>query len=187
MRIQFLTLLICTLINQTIFSQDDAEILKSFERRVRHLDSIFSKNPIVEASQNWVESSTGKINYLVKIEKIAISYDVQKTNSLVAPYTGFVTLTIKLYTNQKSGDIKGYKEMVGFADPEKAKQSVTFSPCCSDEYNSDEWCKGDIKATYLYQNGIWVLKAVEPAEVNRIKNGTSRGDISRGILNKLFE
>ena len=169
------------------FAQDEAAILKSFKNKVDHLDSLFSATPVVMASQNWNELSTGKINYLVKIEKIGIKYDLQKTNSLVSPYIGYVTLSIKVSDNQQSGEIEGYKEKIGFADPEKAKQILIFNPCCSPGDNEDEWCKGDIKATFSYQEGIWVFKSIDTEGPERIRNGTSRGDLERGILNHLFE
>ncbi len=171
---------------QTIFSQDDATVLNSFKVKIKEIDSTLSAKPIVLFSQNRNESSTGKSYYLVKIEKIDIKYDIQKTNSLVTPYTGFVTLTIKVSDNQNLGDVEGPKKKLGFSDPEKAKEVQTFNSCCSAELSEDKWCKGNVKATFDYQEGNWVYKSIDTEVAQRILNGTTRGDISRGLLNYLF-
>jgi len=179
------TFLIC-IINQVI-AQDEASIITSFKSKLRQIDSIFSSSPIVSASQNYTDSKSGKIHYLIKIEKISISYDIQKSNSLLAPYLGYVTITIRVSDNQNYGDVKGYKEMTGFSDSEKAKEVLTFNPCGEKDFDTDEWCKGNITVTYAYEEGTWVFKSVDPDKIDKIKNGSVRGDISRGILNNLLK
>ncbi len=45
---------------------------------------------------------------------------------------------------------------------------------------------GDIKVSYAYQGDKWTFKSIDTEVSNKIGDGTTRGDIQRGILNALL-
>ena len=149
----------------------------------RHL----KKTPVVLSSQNYPSSTSGNIYYRFQFEEIDLNYDVQSTTSLVSPYTGYILLKVQVKSNTKSGDVKGYETIVGFADSVDAMQNNDFESCAESNYDMNQWCVGDIKINYAYQNDKWIFKNVEAETKNKIQYGTVRGDIERGAINNLFK
>lgn len=142
---------------------------------------------MVLTSQDYPASASGLIYYKLQFEELDLSYDVQKTNSLVSPYIGYIMLKLRVTSNEKSGDVKGYNDNIGFVDSTNAKQSNNFESCSDRTYDINQWCVGEIKINYSYQNNKWIFKSIDTETENRIANGTTRGDIERGIIDNLFK
>lgn len=165
----------------------------SFKAKVNQTDTLFSKEPVFLISNNFSLSSTGKVNFLIKIQKVKVgSFDIQKTNSLASPYTAYINLTIRVLSNQQFGNVKDSHSdgeyIWGFENANQAYEVKTFTSCTNSlSDNADDWCVGDIKILYAYQEGVWVFKGIETETENKIQNGTTRGDIEKGILNKFFQ
>jgi hypothetical protein len=174
------------------FGQTDQAIVNSFKKKVKQVDSVFSTSPIVLASQEFSESKSGRIYYLLKFEKVKeSSYDIEKTNSLVSPYTGYIILTTRVLSNIRSGNVQSKGAdgtllgIYGFESADEANEVKTFGSCSSTmigstNNNVDNGCTGDIKISYAYQDKVWVFKGVETEVYNSV-------DIKNGILNKYFK
>lgn len=172
--------------DKKVQTEKKPDVVTQFKNLVAKIDDRFKKMPVVLTSQDFSSSRSGKIYYKLQFENLESSYDVQTTNSLVTPYTGFLILKIRVKTNARDGDVKGYDYNVGFSDSLQAKENDNFVSCASPSYDINQWCVGEIKVSYAYQNDKWIFKGVDAEVPNKIANGTTRGDIERGVLDKLL-
>jgi hypothetical protein len=169
-----------------VVAERKPDVVTQFKNLVTLIDNRFKKTPAVLTYQDFSTSPSGLIFYKLQFEELESSYDVQATNSLVTPYTGFIVLKLKVKTNAKSGDVKSIDYNVGFSDSTKAKQNDNYETCTDPKYDLNQWCVGEIKILYAYQNSKWIFKSIDTEVSNKIGNGTTRGDIQRGVLDKLL-
>lgn len=168
-------------------SQNLPDIVTSFKNMVAQVDEVFRNTPVVLATSDYKSSPSGKVYYKLQFQEIDLKYDVQKTTSLISPYSGYILITVKVKTNAKSGDVKGYDDYVGFADSTNARQNNLYETCTVRTYDIDEWCVGELKVNYAYQNDKWKFIDIETETTNKIAAGIIRGDIKRGILESIFK
>ena len=176
---------------------DEKDVLSSFESIVSKIDEFVSASPVGLISRKQERfSPSGKINYLLKFEIVGLAYDIQKTNSLVTPYTGYIVVSLKVQSNAMYGDVKygdvRSKNLApdkrveynwGFQYAEDAEKVKKFASCTlRSKYSEGSRCRGDVKLLYAYQRGNWVFKKVNAEGSNRIRSGTVRGDIEKIIL-----
>ena len=196
MRTKILALgLVCLFL--TFLSASEKDVLSSFESIISKLDEFVSASPVALISREQERfSPSGKINYLLKFEIVGLAYDIQKTNSLVTPYTGYIVVSLKVQSNAKYGDVK-YGDVRsksfepdkkveynwGFQYAEDAEKVKKFDSCTiRSKYLEDPRCSGDVKLLYVYQGGKWVFKEVNTEGPNRIRTGAIREDIEKIIL-----
>lgn len=164
------------------FSQDQKAVIDLFKKKLATVDSLFLKPPTFLESEEFSDSKTGKINYLIKVVKLESSYDIQSTNSIVSPYTAYIILKLQVFSNQSLGNVKSTGLTWGFETEEQARQVDVTSSCTHDSKdNEEEWCVGEVKINYAFQDGVWVFKGIDTETANKIKNGTSRGDIEKEL------
>ena len=190
-----------------LYSQTQDEIITSFKEIVSKTEDTFKKSPIVLYSGDWKDSPSGKYYYKLKFELIpqkystidntniyslsqsrdsSLSYDIQTTNSLVSPYIGFIILTLSVQTTQENGNVNTGFEILGFSDIEKAKLNDSFKPCTDRKSDLIDWCVGDIKVNYAFQDGKWVFSHIETETPRPISYGNTRGAIDRGAIDSLL-
>jgi hypothetical protein len=164
-----------------------ADPVAEFKNLVSKIDERFKKIPTVLTWQDYSPSPSALIFYKLQFESVESSFDVQTTNSLVTPYIGYIVVKLKVKTNAKSGNVKGYDYNVGFSDSLAAKENSNNESCSDPKYDFNQWCTGDVKVSYAYQNNKWIFKSIDTEGPNKIGDGTTRGDIGeRGVLNKLL-
>ena len=162
-------------------SADEKEALNSFEAIVAKFGKFMSTSPVVLVSRE-----SGKVNYLLKFELLNLTYDIQRTNSLVTPYVAHVVMTLKVLSNAKYGDVKRSDSEAeynwGFQRAEDAKKIKKFASCSSYADPKKGWrCRGDVKLLYAYQHDSWVLSEVDTEGPERLRTGRIRDDI-KGIF-----
>lgn len=173
-------------IEKKVGGEKKPDVVTQFRNLVAKIDNRFKTIPVVLTYQDFSTSPSGFIFYKLQFERLESSFDVQTTNSLVTPYTGYIVLKLKVKTNAKSGDVISIDYNVGFSDSTKAKQNDNYETCTDPKYDLNQWCVGEIKILYAYQNGKWIFKSIDTEVSNKIGNGTTRGDIQRGVLDKLL-
>jgi hypothetical protein len=162
----------------------------SFKAIVKSVDDYFSTSPIVLYSEDIGKySPSGKICFLIKYEKLAVSYDIEKTNSLVSPYTAYIVLNLKASSNGKFGDLKqstidpetGKDAFYnwGFQKAEDALNCKELSSCAPDHFTLMEtakrgMCSGEIKLLYAFQENKWVFKDAVFDKMTQIIDGSAR-------------
>ncbi|MGB9006637.1 MAG: hypothetical protein WCB96_13005 [Candidatus Aminicenantales bacterium] len=167
-------------------AEQSQSVVNSFQPVVKQVDELFSTSPAVLITEDFQKpglfilqsSKTGKINYLLKFEKIEISFDVQKTDSLISPFTAYIALKVKASSNADSGDIAsvlgrgsmgwGKLRHWGFEGSDKALQATVFHSCCDAKRDDPTQCFGQVKILYAYQDGYWVFKGANDDPITRI-------------------
>jgi len=195
-KIKILVLGLVCLFSTFLFA-NEKDVVSSFESIVSKFDGFVSTSPVALISEDFGESSpSGRINYLLKLEKLNLGYDIQKTDSLVTPYSGYIIVSLRVQSNAKYGDItntrlefdksynaKDVEYNWGFQYAEDAEKVRKFAKCASDPGHSEvEWCCGDVKLLYAHQGGEWVFKTVNTEGSNKIRMGTVRANIEKLIL-----
>jgi hypothetical protein len=163
----FLLLCIILISSVPLFSQGEAGALASFKVIVKSVDDFFSTSPIILVTEDFPSSPSGKINYRIKFEKFEISYDIQKTTSLVSPYTAYIDLKLKASSNASKGDIAdsyGGAQCWGFQSAADAIKNQDFLTCTgiplysTPEETGIARCTGSVKLLYSFQDNAWVFK-----------------------------
>jgi len=200
---RFLFLCILLISSAPLFSQSETGIVESFKVIVKSVDDFFSTSPIILVSEDFSSSPSGKINYRIKFEKLATSFDVQKTTSLISPYTAYINLKLKASSNASRGDIKGEdlprnektkdgKNMVkywGFQSAADSIKNQDFLSCTDIEspYSTPDetyvaWCIGSVKLIYAFQDNTWVFKDADLPNNSRIGDGQTARNLRLNFL-----
>jgi hypothetical protein len=122
---------------------DQAAAVSSFQALVKQVDDFFSTSQTVLITEDYEKptifdraSKTGKLNYLLRFEKLGIAYDVQKTDSLISPFTAYIVLRLRASANGDSGTLPGHEpkgsmgwgkaKHWGWDTPEEAQKGTEF-------------------------------------------------------------
>jgi hypothetical protein len=74
------------------FAQEEKEMISLFEKQVDKFEKFFSSQPRLLEKQFYKDSPTGFIFFYHRFDDYKISYDIRKTDSLVSPYMGYITV-----------------------------------------------------------------------------------------------
>lgn len=132
------------------------EIASSFEKRVNEFENFFSSKPKLLDKQSFKKSPTGYIFKYHHFDNYKISYDIRKTDSLVSPYMGYITLIYLESISTKCGDFRDtiLKEKF-FTTIELARQKRDDESC----YKRTPIEFKD-KFIFAFQKNQWVFKEV---------------------------
>lgn len=158
------------------------QITDLFKKKIGKIDSIFLEKPTLLVTEPFSSSKTGNVYYLIKLTLLqeSTTFDIQTTNSIISPYEGFIISSLQVSSNVKAGNVKSTGLTWGFSTEELAKNSTSFTSCMEDnEHIAEEWCIGNVKLHFAFQDGNWVFKSVETDIPNKIQNGGSRRDIKK--------
>jgi len=110
------------------FAQEDKKAMSLFEKRVNKFEKFFSSNPQLLEKQSYPESPTGYIFFYNRFDDYRISYHIRKSDLLVSPYMGYITVEYLETTSKKYGDFKGYGDNKYFSTIESARQKKRMHP-----------------------------------------------------------
>jgi len=129
--------------------------LSSFERIASGYESFFSQpqNLLVKGISS--ESSVGVYYYVIKFIPEKVKYDVQKTASLVSPYSAYISINMAEVSNSKCGEIPFLNTKIGWLTANNAIGQSNRNECYVNPTDYIEF-----RFDYAYQHGIWVFKSV---------------------------
>jgi len=142
-------------------SNNDNEIVKSFEQVTEKINNFYNSNPIFLDEQPLSSSPTKKVFHLYKHQSsINISYDIKKTESLVSPCMGYIEVTIS--------DIWINTELITDSKGKVTQGLFRLEDCLADTIFHKYKAKGvvKIKYYYTYQKEEWVFKDIEAFKNN---------------------
>src|SRR5919106_4818142 len=123
--------------------------------KVEQFERFFAQSPVFLSKEDFTGSPTGKAYRHVRLTLLKISFDVQRTNSLVSPFIGYLFLTCAGEQTGKCGDIvQRYGDLRivdGFSTREKA---IARARTCF-KAAPPPW---PMRFTFVYQDGRWVFK-----------------------------
>lgn len=136
---------------------DEKEIVAKFEALVKKYSLFFEKTPGIIQKQNYPDSPTREIYLINKYKLSNLSYDIQKSDSLISPYIGYIEVHYFKYVGTKCGDfyVKIMDEHFN-STLEKARQHLTDEQCFKFfEYHMNP--EPYIRFFFTYNNGKWTF------------------------------
>lgn len=125
-----------------------------FEAQVSLIEAFFA-TPQKMLLTNSGSDGSGKYSYLARYTGAGVKYDVRKTDSLVSPLTGQISVTMKADTNEQCGNRPFLQTHIGWRNEGEAIASSTREDCFGGRRPSFE-----ATFTYAFQKGKWVFKSV---------------------------
>lgn len=137
-------------------SSESVDPVPQFEKQVAAVESFFEKPQmmLLTNSGGGAGDSIGKYSYLAKYSGSGVKYDVRKTDSLVSPFTGQISVTVQWSTNSACGSIPFLRTHIGWRTEAEAAASADNDRCFLP--------RPPYVATfnYAFQKGKWVFKSV---------------------------
>jgi hypothetical protein len=131
--------------------------VRSMKTKADKFKSFFASNPKLIDMQSYSKSPTGFIYAINMLKPSGIAYDVQKTDSLVSPFSGYIEVKYQEWDNSKCAD-KNYhyttKEAAKANDVERCYTNLAhYSGEINPEYT--------VRFHFAYQDGVWVFKDLQ--------------------------
>jgi hypothetical protein len=137
--------------------------VSSLEKIVVEFEKFFSKPQKLLVKYSSKHSPTGNYAYVLKYVGTNIKYDVQKTNSLVTPFTGEIKLKMESLANSKCGTLPYLSTVIGWP-LEAAAIAASNQESCYKGYGLEE--PENVTFGYSYQKNKWVLKQITRSYVS---------------------
>jgi len=153
------------------YTQEEA--ISLFEEKVAHFEKFFSAKPKVLDKQSSKKSPTGYIYLYTWFENYKISYDIQKTDSLITPYMGYITVSYWMTSSNNCGDFEShriYGETDKYFTTEEPVRAIKNNESCykPSTYDGKEVIRYATKFIFAYQKKQWVYKDVVRPDFNDI-------------------
>jgi hypothetical protein len=168
---------------KVVGQSEQEQALKSFEKVVAKFSVFCQTKQYLVYKQKFSESPTGFIvcAYEYTLAK-DVSYDVQKTQSLVSPLVGYISLGVILKSNASCGALEFSKRRWCWDNTDAAVKDITTHSC----YKENAYGEGyvdEVMFSFAYQGGKWIFKDVirtkwnkrEPAISTALGNTTDPG------------
>ncbi len=138
-------------------SQKEGKVaVKAFIRKSNKISKFLSSNQSILSVNNYANSPSGKAYSYTSVKLLNSKINVIKTDSLVTPFLGYLTIEYKVQDNKQCGDID--KEN-GYSTYDRA---FAYKGKCLTE--SDYFIR-ETKLTFAYQDDKWIFK-----EAIQVKN-----------------
>jgi len=139
---------------------NESTVAKSFETVVAKFRLFFKANRKAIAKEHFPDSPTKVIAWIEEYECKGIEYDIRRTDSLVSPYIGYVTLQVITRTNKSCGRLRVAGERWGWDNVKQAIERANDKSCYH-FYPSDNNPMLDVvQFQFAYQDGKWVFQRV---------------------------
>jgi len=161
--------------------QTNNQTVESFNLIVGKFDNFFKSPQKIIYRENYSESPSGGVVYVIEYSGVNLRYDIKKTDSMISPFTAFIELDLTTGSNGSCGNVSGYQNNIGW-DNEKEALEKSNSPNC---YKPSEYVTHPVKFGFAYQNNKWILKSVVYTEFNRPDKAIlSALDLYQSVTNK---
>ena len=152
---KYLSIIVLLMVSVTMFSQ--TEVVDKFEKITYNFAEFIQTPQRAVVTQSWVMSPTGTNSLILECYGYDVSYDVQKTESLVSPYIGYITAIIVTKDNKDCGDViakLSRKESFCFGHTTELRARENLE-------SFGEPVASTATFTFVYQNETWILTSVE--------------------------
>ena len=135
------------------FGADQAKAISQFEEKVMLFEKFFQTGPKVIEKQEFSRSPSNHMYFYNQYKLNEVSYDIQKTTSLVSPYKGYIDVNCRMYRSKKCGDL-ALADWHFFSSLDNCRKNKNNSSCYA--YLSIDTAR----FIFAYQKGKWVFKNV---------------------------
>ena len=137
-------------------AQTQEEVISSFEKQVDKFQKFFSSKPKFLEKQSYKGSPTSYIFFYNRFDSCNISYDIQKTDSLISPYMGYINVRYRASESMNCGDFIGLHEKQQFTTLDLARQKRDDESCYIEVMDITYGAK----FVFAFQKKKWVYKEV---------------------------
>lgn len=143
------------------FAQVEEQAVGLFEKRVAVFEKFFADKPMFLAEDSFRDSPTGFIFTYQRLLDPTVSYDVRKTDSVISPYMGYVTVKFTPKSSRNCGSLRPkFEEVLGrfFVNVEEARQSKDDESCYAFLGTARAFT---VRFVFAFQKQQWVFKDIE--------------------------
>jgi hypothetical protein len=131
--------------------------LALFKAKAEQVQRFLAQEPMYLSKQDFKDSPTREIYYHIRVRLLESGFDVQRSDSLVSPFLGYLDLTLAREETIECGDVainysKIGRYVFGHSTYEKAMARV------HDCFRRARAPIEHVRLTFAYQNGRWVFK-----------------------------
>jgi hypothetical protein len=149
---------------------ENQDALQKFREKSIKIQGFMSTNNLILTKYDFPKSPTGFSYSYMKVRLVNMSFDVQKSNSLISPLVGYIYLTYTWEENSQCGDLievsKYIKSNYGYSSYEKV---LAHKQDCFRSYHQNEdgtqlpYKNQSVKLVFSYQDNHWIFKdAIDP-------------------------
>ena len=110
--------------------QDQDEALQSFQQIVKKYTDFFQRTPILLTKVSPPDAPNGRAYYMTYFPVKQIFFDILETNSIVTPYSGYVSIETDVFDNMQCGNVSfNKKDINGWATIDEALKKFTDKAC----------------------------------------------------------
>jgi hypothetical protein len=127
--------------------------LALFKAKAEQFQRFLAQEPVFLSKQDFSKSPTGVIYNHLRVKLLESGFDVQRSDSLVSPFIGYLYLTYARDTNGACGDIVSVdRTALGYSTYEKATANAR------DCFQPSRFGIENTRLTFAYQDGRWTFK-----------------------------
>jgi hypothetical protein len=131
--------------------------LALFKAKVEQFQRFLAQEPMYLSKQDFRDSPTREIYYHIRVKLLESGFDVQRSDSLVSPFLGYLDLTLGREETIGCGDMainysQTGRHVFGYTTYEKAMAHV------HDCFRRARAPIENVRLTFAYQDGRWVFK-----------------------------
>ena len=166
----FIIFLLCSAL---VCAQDKEEkkALNAFKPIINKFTRFYGENPKVIKKESFSSSPTQVVYSINEYHFIDVSYNIEKTNSIISPLIGYFEITLTSRENAKCGNVESGSVIYGY-DKIEAALIKDIEECFSGPLNVDspedykllrrkeKYDPYKIKFTFAYQDNKWILKNI---------------------------
>lgn len=156
----FVLLLSLTLASESFSQVKEVQVANAFKSIADTLSAFFQMDPkLLNKAETVTDSPTGIDVWVDMFALASSSYDVQKTESIISPYVGFVELKLLLRVTQDCGTSE--LPYINWKYWNNIAEAINYA-------NADS-CYGEartynVKFLYAFQESEWVFKKIVLAD-----------------------
>jgi hypothetical protein len=140
-----------------VFAQQDQAVIKSLEQIVAKFRSFFKIKQKLVDKQMFSASPTGFVAVIIEYECTGISYDVEKTQSIITPYTGYILLKLLRRENDSCGNVKDGTRVFGWDTVEGALKQKDNENCFK-MFLDGQKATNPVRLNFHHEKGKWLFK-----------------------------
>lgn len=137
--------------------QRQGQVVSTFEKRVEVFRQFFAARPKALIKTLLPTSPNGSVIQYRRLENAAVTYDLQKTSSLTAPYAGSITVAYGSSDSRRCGTFE-FQDSRFFLTVESARQSRDDESCYVRQTLDGEEYRTSTKFVFALESKRWVFK-----------------------------
>lgn len=141
--------------------QDQDAAYQSFQPIVKKFTDFFMKNPKLLSKVSPPENLKAQAYSITHFFARQVNYDISKTNSIVYPFIGFVSVDTDVFDNKNCGNVAfNKKDRDGWSTIDEALRNTDNKVCFVSRTKDKGPIQHRFNFVYKVKTGKWVFKNI---------------------------